>query len=279
MKKNIFLLIILLFTAVTFGQGKEKIKGSKIVTVKQQDVKDFETLEVEDNLEIFLIKGDNCSIEIEADDNLHDVIKVELNEKTLQLSSSKDVSGAKKFSIRVTYTDDFKMVIAKDNSNITALASIKLNDFTFKSFDNAKIFAYVESEIFTLMANDKSKIELNLKATQSTIELSKNAYLKALISSKQLTFDMYQKTSATIEGDASDLKLRIDNDADFTGKNFNSKNADITVEGYADCSIMINTKAVITATGSSELQIYGEPKTIEIIKFADKSTIYKKTLK
>lgn len=278
MKQITFLLIFILMSTATFGQGKEKIKGSKIVTVKQQDTKEFENLEVEDNLEIFLIKGDKCALEIEADDNLHDAIKIEYNEKTIQLSASKDVSGAKKFSIRVTYTDDFKMVIAKDKTNITALSSIKLNDFTFKSFDEAKIFAYVESENFTLMANDKSKIELNLKSSQATIELSKNASFKGLISSSQLTFDMYQKTSATIEGDTNDLTLRTDNDSDFNGKSLIAKNADITVEGFSDCIIQVSTKAIISASGSSELQLYGIPK-VEIINFADKATLYKKSLK
>jgi len=43
------------------------------------------------------------------------------------------------------------------------------------------------------MANDKSKIELNLKSDQATIELSKNSHLKALIAAGQVVFDMYQK--------------------------------------------------------------------------------------
>lgn len=280
MKKNTILIILLLLTMISFGQGKEKIRGSKIVTITQKETKEFENLEVEDNLEIFLIKGDKSAIEIEADDNLHDAISIDFTEKTLTLSINKDISGAKKLSVRVTYTNDLKMIMAKDDSNVTALSAIKLNDFTFKSFDYAKIFAYVETQTFTLMANDKSKLEINLKSSVSaTIEMSKNASLKALISTPKLTFDMYQKTTAAVEGDTSDLKLRIDNDADFVGKNLISKNADLLIEGYADCSIQVSTKALINMAGSGELQLYGEPKTIEITRFSDKSTIYKKTLK
>ena len=114
MKKITFLLLLILTTLSAYSQGKEKIRGSKIVTITQQETKDFENLEVEDNLEIFLIKGDKSAIEIEADDNLHDLIKVDFSEKTLTLSTSKDISGAKKLSIRVTYTSDLKMVMAKE---------------------------------------------------------------------------------------------------------------------------------------------------------------------
>ena len=277
MKNSILFIFLILFNATVLGQEKEKIKGTKIVTVEQKEVKPFENLEVEDNLEIFLIKGDKCAVEIEADDNLHDIIDINVNGSVLQLSSTKEVISSKKFSVRVTYTDNFKMIIAKDKSNITALAEINLNDFTFKTFDESKLFAYVKTKNFTLMANDKSKIELNLKSDQATIELSKNSRLKALISSSQLTFDMYQKTNAVIEGDAINLKLRLDNNAEFLGKNLSSKNAEITSEGYANCSIQVNTKAIIDASGKSEIQLFGTQK-IDLRNFIDSATLYKKPL-
>ena len=277
MKNSILFIFLILFNTTVLGQEKEKIKGTKIVTVEQKEVKPFENLEVEDNLEIFLIKGDKCGVEIEADDNLHDIIDINVNGSVLQLSSTKEVISSKKFSVRVTYTDNFKMIIAKDKSNITALAEINLNDFTFKTFDESKLFAYVKTKNFTLMANDKSKIELNLKSDQATIELSKNSRLKALISSSQLTFDMYQKTNAVIEGDAINLKLRLDNNAEFLGKNLSSKNAEITTEGYANCSIQVNTKAIIDASGKSEIQLFGTQK-IDLRNFIDSATLYKKPL-
>jgi hypothetical protein len=277
MKNSILFIFLILFNATVLGQEKEKIKGTKIVTVEQKEVKPFENLEVEDNLEIFLIKGDKCGVEIEADDNLHDIIDINVNGSVLQLSSTKEVISSKKFSVRVTYTDNFKMIIAKDKSNITALAEMDLSDFTFKTFDESKLFAYVKTKNFTLMANDKSKIELNLKSDQATIELSKNSRLKALISSSQLTFDMYQKTNAVIEGDAINLKLRLDNNAEFLGKNLSSKNAEITTEGYANCSIQVNTKAIIDASGKSEIQLFGTQK-IDLRNFIDSATLYKKPL-
>lgn len=278
MKKSAVAIILFLFCQSAFSQGKVKIKGSKIVTVEQKEVQEFETLEVSDNLEIFIIKGDKCMVEIEADDNLHDAIQIDEHGNSLMLSSAKEVTGAKKFSVRVTYTDNFKVLIAKNRSNITALADISLDNFTFKSFDESKIFANIKSKEFTLIANDKSKAELNLKADVSKIELSKNAQLKALISSGQLTFDMYQKTTAAVEGDVNDLKLRLDNNSNFAGKNFASKNAELTTEGYTVCSILVNTKIIIDASGKSEIQLYGDQK-IEMKNFVENATLYKKPTK
>ncbi len=276
MKKTATLLLILLIHFSSYSQ--DKIKGSKIVTVEQKATTDFETLEVEDNLEIFLIKGEKCGVEIEADDNLHDIIVINLKDKNLHLSTAKEITSAKKISVRITYTDAFKMVIAKDKSMITALEEINLEEFTLKSFDESKIFVNAKTTTFTLMANDKSKLELNLKSENATIELSKNAQLKALISSLQLTFDMYQKTNAIIEGDATNLKLRLDNNADFTGKNLTATNAEIITEGYSNCNILVNTAATIEASGKSEIQLFGDPK-IDLKKFAESAILYKKPFK
>jgi len=277
-QKITFFIAVFFMTATLSAQQKEKIKGSKVVTLEQKEIGDFENLEVSDNLEIFLIKGDKCGIEIEADDNLHEAIDINLHAGTLQLAAAKQVTGAKKFSVKITYTDSFKMVTANGNSNITALSDLEVPDFTFKSFDSAKIFANVKTKNFMLSANDKSKTELNLTSEQTAIEMGKTAHLKALISTTAMKFDMYQKSTAVIEGDVIDLKLRLDNNSNFTGKNLTSKNAELTVEGYTVCSILINTTAVIDASGKSEIQLYGDQK-IEMKNFVDNATLAKKPTK
>ena len=277
--QKITLLIAVLFMTLTLSaQKKEKIKGSKVVTLEQKEIGDFENLEVKNQLEIFLIKGEKCGIEIEADDNLHEYIDISLQAGTLQLSLTRDISSSKKLSVRVTYTDAFKMVTANNEAKITALEDIVLDDFTFKSFDSAKIFANVKTRNFTLSANDKSKTELNLKSDTAAIETGKNANIKALISTTNLKFDMYQKSTAVIEGDVIDLKLRLDNNSDFTGKNFTAKNAELLTEGYTNCSILVNGTVSIDASGKSEIQLYGDQK-IDMKRFVDDSVLRKKPTK
>lgn len=276
--KKIILLAFIISSAISFAQSKEKIKGTKTVTIAPREVKNFENLEVEDNIEIFLVKGETNALEIEADENLHEVIASDLNGGTLRLTTTKNVTSYKKLSVKVTYTDELKMVTAKHESTINALSDIELDNITFKTFDYTKLFLNVKSRLFTIFANDKSKLELNVKSETAAVELSKNATMKALISSEYLKFDMYQKTSAVIEGDIVDLKLRLDNNSNFTGKNLTSKVAEITTEAYATGSILVTTEAKISAAGKSELQLFGEQK-IEIIKFSDSAILMKKPTK
>jgi hypothetical protein len=278
MKKILLLLFTLLFTVFTFAQKKEKIKGSKIVTVTQKEIETFDSLEVEDNIEIFLIKGAAASLEIEADDNLHDVIVSEVNGTTLRLYTNKNVTSSKKFSVRVTYTENLKSITAKNEVILNSLADLQLENITIKNLDYSKSYLNVKSANFTLIMNDKTETQLNYQGDTITIELSKNAELKALIAAGQSAkIDLYQKTTAEIEGDAAQATVRVDNNATFTGKKFTAKSMQLTAEGYTTCNVNAAETITIAASGKAEIELFGKPK-IEVTNFADSAVIYKKEM-
>jgi len=260
MKKSIIIIALLFVTSLAFSQKKEKVKGSKIVTTEIKKIESFESLEVADNLEVFLIKGTQCGLEIEADDNLHDAIDVVITGSTLRLSTLKSAFGFKKLSIRVTYTDDFKLVVTRNEASVTALAEIELDTITFKSYDSSKLFLNSKSKNITLLMDDKSKAELNSKAENTTISLVKNTTIKALITSTNLTFDMYQKSEATVNGETEIAKFRLDNNANLIGKSLSVKNAELICEAYSNISINVKNTLSIEASGKSEIQLYGDQK-------------------
>lgn len=276
--KNLPILSLLLISLFSFGQKKEAVKGSKIVKVITRPISNFESIEVEDNFDVFLVKGNECGFEIESDDNLFDFIETKSVGTNLRISSSKNITGYKKLSIRVTYTDNLKMVISKDETNVTALADVALTNVTFKSYDHSKLFLYAKTNSFTLMLNDKSKAEINLVSDKTAIDLSNNASLKALITSKDLKFDMYQKSTAEIEGDTNDFKLRMDNSSDFIGKKLTSKNAFVEINNDSECSVNAITAFTLSASGDSKTDLYGEPS-IDIKRFSDSAVLRKKPIK
>ncbi|MBX9806824.1 MAG: DUF2807 domain-containing protein [Flavobacteriaceae bacterium] len=278
MKNHSVLILLLLVSTFALAQKNEKIKGSKIVTIEQKEIGSFESLEVSDNIEVYLDKGEKSELKIEADDNLHDIINIDLSSNTLRINTTKSASNYKKLIARVTYTNDLKMVTSKNEAIINAIQEIQLNDITFKSFDDSKLNLNVNSKNFVLESDNNSKIELNLKSEKATILLSKNATLKALIASVGLKCDMYQKSKATVEGDVTNAFLRLDNNAEFTGKNLVIANAELVIESYSDCSINVNTNLTIEASGNSKTQLFGDQK-IEMKRFVDNAILSKKPTK
>lgn len=275
MKNFISLLLLVCIVPFASAQKKEKIKGSRTVTIDQKEIKPFDNIEISDNLEVFLVRGASPALEIEADDNLHEIISYEVVAGNLILSSTKQVSSSKKFSVKVTYTSDLTMITLKNDAITTSLNQMELENVSIKLFDAAKFYGTLVCKNFTLMANDKSKTELNLTAEKTAIDLSKNAYLKALISSSAMTFDMYQKSVAIIEGDVLDLKLRLENNAVFTGKKFTTVTCDLITDSYTTSTLMVEKNISIDASGKSETHLMGNPK-IEIKNFADNAILAKK---
>lgn len=275
MKYSHLIVFFFLATTLSFGQNKEKIKGSKIVVEKPIEIGDFTALEIEDNLTVFLEKGGKNEVKIETDDNLQEVISTDIKEKTLRIYTTKEISSFKKLVIRIKYTNDLKSVVAKNASIINALETVQLDDITFKSLDYAKLYLNVNSKNFTLQSDDKSKIELNLKAEKTKIQLSKNAQIKALITTTDLALDMYQKAEANIEGETTNAILRLDNNSEFIGKNLTIKNADITTEEHSICNVMADTAIVIDANDNSKIYLQGTPK-IEVRKFLGEAQLIKK---
>jgi Putative auto-transporter adhesin, head GIN domain len=278
MKKYTALLLILLVSTLALAQKNEKIKGSKIVTIEQKEIGDFDAIEVNDNIEVYLDRGEKCELKIEADDNLHDIISYDLSAKTLRINTTKKVTNYKKLVIRVTYTQELKRITTKNEAVLFAIQEIQLDNIACEAYDNSALNLNVNSGNFTLKSSDKSKTELNLKSEKATIELSKNASLKALISAPALKCDLYQKSKAVLEGDVVIANIRLDNNASFIANNLVIKTAELLTESYSNCSINVNTNISIDASGNSEIQLYGDQK-IEIKRFANNAVLSKKPTK
>jgi hypothetical protein len=270
-----YLLVALLVTSLSFSQKKEKIKGSKIVTVAVKELNNFENIEVGDNFEVILVKGTKPSIEIEADDNLHEIINYEVSGNTLKISALKDPTSFKKFTIRINYSNDLQLITARNEVEIKALADIELDKITIKNYNNSKSFLNVKSNYFALILDEKAEAELNLKAESTSLELSKNSELKALIASPELKLDMYQKSTARIEGTATIAKMRLDNNSHLNAPKLVIGTLEVDTDSYAKCEINVSSAITIAAGGKSQIELWGEQK-ITIKKFTNNTTLYKK---
>ncbi|MFH7018115.1 GIN domain-containing protein [Flavobacterium sp. FlaQc-47] len=275
MKKNTALLLLLLVTTLTFAQRREKIKGSKIVTTSIKEVGEFDGIEADDNLEVYLERGEKNEIKIEADDNLHDIVGMDLREKVLRLYTSKESTIFKKLTVRVTYTKSLKSVITKNEAIVYAIQELQLDDITFNSFDYSKLFLNVNSKKFTLFADDKTRIELNLKSEDANLQLSKNSAIKTLVSAIKFKCDLYQKATANIEGIADKATIRLDNNSVFNGTKFTLKESNLTTEGSSAATVLAGTSISIAAGDKSEVSLFGNPK-IELTRFSEEAKLIKK---
>ena len=191
---------------------------------------------------------------------------------------AKNIGSYKKFQVRVNYTSALRTVVTRLESSVTALATIELDDITFKSFDYSKLILNAKTKNFSLVANDKTRAEINLKSENTVFEISKGSNAKVLLTTNTLKTDLYQNAQVEIEGDAADMKLRMINDTDFKGKKLTVKRMQLIAEDSSNAIINVNESISIEAVGSPDIELYGTQK-IDMKKFDGESRLIKKMLR
>ncbi|MBT8283473.1 MAG: DUF2807 domain-containing protein, partial [Muriicola sp.] len=85
------------------AQRKPKIKGNREVTEVIKSLPSFSSIEIRDDLDIVLKRAPEESYRITADDNLVDVLKFEVENGVLVVSSFYQITAKKELSIEISY--------------------------------------------------------------------------------------------------------------------------------------------------------------------------------
>ncbi|WP_257014098.1 DUF2807 domain-containing protein [Winogradskyella undariae] len=276
MKKLLpILLLMIIATTTVLAQSEEKIKGDRNVTIKQTYIDNFHSIIVDGDFSIEVVYNSKPSVNVEADDNLHEVIQFNVSDGVLTFLETTKITSKKKLNITVNYGDELSHIETKGNGEIRSLTSMELTDVTLITSDNSRAYLNINAQNFIYKSTEKSKTRLNLTADKTKIELSDNSKLDAFINSKDVDFDLYLRADAVIEGNANSSVIRMDNSTNFNGSKFDVKTANVTLEDNSDLTISATESISIAASGNSEVYLFSSPA-ITITKFEDTAKLQKK---
>ena len=276
---------ILMFTvfcsSACFSQGK--IKGNKNIVAVETKIDDFNTIRFGEKFKIELIQDDKASVEIEADENLHEYIEVSVNNGVLQFNTSAKIQSKKALNITVRFTDALNKIEVNNDAEISTKNTIRNDSIQLIINDYARAFLNIRNKHFKLINNNKStfgissKTKLNITSDIVILELSENSKTEALINTDSLQSSLYKSAFAKLEGDVDYLQVNTITSSNFSAKKLTSKTCDITTEDSSHVTIQVLNNLNIETSGSSKVYLYGDPK-INLIAFKDSSTFYKKEL-
>lgn len=276
MKKILtFVFFSLLSFSFCKAQTSEKIKGNRNVTKLQTSIEPFHTIALDEDFEVEIIYDKNPYVEIETDENLHEFIEFQVIDSVLTFNKTIRITSKKRLSIKVTYNNALKHIETSDNAEILSLATMDLENATLKTRGSSKAGLTIKSDNFDLNSDDKSKIKLNLTSENCNLSLSGNSKLETLINTTDIVAILYQRASVNIEGTSETAKLDLDNNTLFGGKNFTINSCEVVCEINSDAHLEVLDNITIDATGSSSINLYGNPKII-INKLTDTTKLQKK---
>lgn len=276
-KKALLFLTVAFITLSGFSQKKERIKGNRDVSPVETSIDVFNKIIIGEDFKVDLIEGSKSSVFIEADSNLHDVFVLNVVDSVLTIQSTKNITSHKKINIKVTYTKALNFIETFEDGEVSSLTSINLDDLTLHNSGSSRAYLNIITTKFKHINSEKAKVNLHVETQFATLELSENSKLDAAIKTEVLQVDMYQRADAEIKGTTNTLSVRADNSTKFDGRGLISTTADILCESNSDVYIQASEVVTISATGNSELFLYGLPK-ITINKFTETSKLYKKEL-
>lgn len=278
--KIILLLLLSTYINTTFSQ--EKIKGNKTITRIKTDLNLFQKIVISNDFHVALIKSENSFIEIETDENIHEVIDINDESSTLTISTDYNIR-AKRLNITVYYEDFLQEITLNDDAELESLNPIKSSTILLQINDYSIANLSIESEVFNLINNNKSKFQLrsksNLEVTskKANLVLNESSNTKLNIVVDSISTRMMKNANMDIKGSTTFLKAFTLESADFNGEELNATNCSTNTKDSASFIIQVSDSINIDASGKSKVELYGNPK-INITKFTDSSKLFKKEL-
>lgn len=222
--KSIFFMILLItFTSCIMNIGG--VKGNRNVISKNRDISsDFVKINVSSGVDVLFTFGEDLSLVVEADENLHEFITTEVKNGILYISSKKNILSAKAKRIH--------------------LSTLHINEIRTTSGAEVSSENTIITDELYLNATSGSNINLRVEVSNLSGETTSGADIKLI--GKVNNFDV----SATSGSDINAYDLEVDN-------------CIAKVTSGADIKVQVIKKLDAKATSGGDIEYKGNPKIIE----------------
>ncbi len=215
---------LLLSSCIIDGGSWGQTRGNGNVVTKTRNIsEDFTGVRGASGLDVYLEKGNENKVVVEADENLHDLIVTEVHNGFLKIKTSKGISRAKAKKVYVTYTE-LDAVEASSGADVIVNSVIK-------------------AEKLSLSSSSGADLEVEIDAREVSISTSSGADLKVFGRAKYLTAD------ASSGSDLNARELQVQKCRANA-----SSGADITVNVKEDLDAR--------ASSGGDVRYYGDPVTV-----------------
>jgi len=228
MKLSVFTLILTLIVSNLFGQGNDHyIQLSHNITTETKAITGFDKIEVSEDFDVYIRFSDKEeSVEIEANENLHDLIQVEKEDGTLKISTKPYSTGY-------------------DNN----------------SGADEKLVAYITAKrLEKIKADEDVEIELKdkLHTDHLTIYLAEDCTLEGHLEVKNLVVELDEDSFLNIEGSAQTMEVNANEDSSIKSFDFIVGDLNIDLKDESEAKLTVNGNINLKASGESSFYYQGD---------------------
>ena len=250
------------------------------MTTKTRSVGEYDTIKVVGFLDVYLEKGTESQITVTTDENLHEYLKIEVQDNTLILKTKEEINIKTQMGVRITVPFEIISKLALVGSgNIESKDTISVNNFDVSVTGSGNIIFPVktiefkalvagsggitvagtatDAEVKLLGSGDFNGFNLNAQNTKVSISGSGEA---ELIANKNLIAKSNGSGDITVAGSASNVEIKLSGSGDFNGFNLNSQNTKVSISGSGEAKVVANESLVARINGSGNIVYKGNPE-------------------
>src|SRR5450759_451362 len=217
-------IIILAISSCTHAQYWKSVRGHGNVVTKERKTDSFTGIKVSSGIDVYLKQGNDESVSVEADENLHEYILTEVRGGVLNVYSEYNIREAERKRVYVT--------MKKVNSVRTTSAGDVFGE------------APIHSDRLELSASSAGNIKLEVNAKDINIDISSSG-------------DM------TLSGETDMLKVDLSSAGDLNAYDLKAREADVSVSSAGDADVYASEKITARASSAGDVIYKGDPKYVD----------------
>ncbi|MCM4162690.1 DUF2807 domain-containing protein [Arenibacter sp. A80] len=271
--RHLLLFFMLLVGCMVYSQRKPKIKGNRNVIEVREALAPFNAVQLDDDLDINLQAGTTGEYIIEADDNLIDILKFEVENETLIISSYYKVTSKKKLNITVNFSELFRIDANEGNVVVSNRFSTEYLEVNTKGSGRVEID--VDADAMAITMNDNSQGNFKVDSDSLTIRLAENADLRLFGVMENTVLYMQRNSRADLEGFTNVFQFQLLDNSDLKAKRLEANAVQANLEGNASAEVLSTATVDLNSKGSSKTYVFGDSK-INLLDFLDTSELYRR---
>ena len=271
--RHLLLFFMLLVGCMVYSQRKPKIKGNRNVIEVRVALAPFNAVQLDDDLDINLQAGTTGEYIIEADDNLIDILKFEVENETLIISSYYKVTSKKKLNITVNFSELFRIDANEGNVVVSNRFSTEYLEVNTKWSGRVEID--VDADVMDITMNDDSRGNFKVDSDSLNIRLAENADLRLFGVMENTVLYMQRNSKADLEGFTNAFQFQLLDNSDLLAKRLEANAVQANLEGDSSAEVLSTATVELNSKGSSKTYVFGDSK-INLQEFLDTSELYRR---
>lgn len=216
---------VLLLAAGCVVNIQDTITGDGKVISQSRDLPEFSGIKVGSGIDVMLTQGEPQRVTVEADENLQEWIRTEVEGTVLHIYTNKHIRLAKIKKVHITC----KTI---DRIDVSSAGDVTgLSPFTTERLD---------------------------------IQMSSAGDLKLEVTASEIDISISSAGNVTLKGKTNTLHAELSSAGDLNAFDLEAKSGDISVSSAGSASVFVTEEASFRSSSAGDINYKGEPKIREI---------------